>query len=253
MMAANSRRPDVDVDEIQPRWIQYFETLKQHVSNVYMVDSDDAEIAVEVLVAFFSIKSINQKQHLILPQIADWAWHEFILDTENYAEFCDAHFGRYLHHVKSRRTKSAAKFLDNQFEFSSCLFRDRRQIAADHFIWSDAGWKNPKYRMRSNVEFNSQKPINSKDISPTVAALDLGWIACRIQERYGVSSAQARHVLAAYRVFLSIRCRNAYDQPPSDIYDIAWREHILSTVKYHRDCDRLFGSYLHRLGRRAIA
>ena len=33
------------------------------------------------------------------PPNIDDAWHEFILDTENYANYCDAQFGRFIHHV----------------------------------------------------------------------------------------------------------------------------------------------------------
>jgi len=29
----------------------------------------------------------------------DRAWHEFILDTSQYSAFCNARYGRYLHHV----------------------------------------------------------------------------------------------------------------------------------------------------------
>jgi hypothetical protein len=29
----------------------------------------------------------------------DWMWHAFVLFTRDYAEFCQLHFGRFLHHV----------------------------------------------------------------------------------------------------------------------------------------------------------
>jgi hypothetical protein len=29
----------------------------------------------------------------------DWMWHTFLLFTRDYAEFCDRHFGFFLHHV----------------------------------------------------------------------------------------------------------------------------------------------------------
>ncbi|MFE8645251.1 glycine-rich domain-containing protein [Sphingomonas sp. NCPPB 2930] len=31
--------------------------------------------------------------------IIDEIWHEFILSTIDYHEFCNSHFGRYIHHV----------------------------------------------------------------------------------------------------------------------------------------------------------
>lgn len=33
------------------------------------------------------------------PEPIDEAWHNFILFTEDYAAFCQAHFGRFIHHV----------------------------------------------------------------------------------------------------------------------------------------------------------
>jgi hypothetical protein len=29
----------------------------------------------------------------------DWMWHTFVLFTRDYAEFCQLHFGQFLHHV----------------------------------------------------------------------------------------------------------------------------------------------------------
>jgi hypothetical protein len=29
----------------------------------------------------------------------DWMWHTFLLFTRDYAEFCDRHFGLFIHHV----------------------------------------------------------------------------------------------------------------------------------------------------------
>ena len=31
----------------------------------------------------------------------DEAWHEFVLHTKNYAEFCSQRYGRFIHHVPS--------------------------------------------------------------------------------------------------------------------------------------------------------
>jgi hypothetical protein len=32
------------------------------------------------------------------PRIVDQAWHHFILQTQDYARFCDEYCGRYIHH-----------------------------------------------------------------------------------------------------------------------------------------------------------
>lgn len=31
----------------------------------------------------------------------DWMWHTFLLYTRDYADFCDRHFGAFIHHLPS--------------------------------------------------------------------------------------------------------------------------------------------------------
>ena len=63
--------------------------------------------------------------------IIDHMWHNFILHTEEYAEFCDQYFNNYIHHVPTSkkeddyRTNSAEKFrkevetfYDNQYSLT---------------------------------------------------------------------------------------------------------------------------------------
>ncbi|MGH8584811.1 MAG: glycine-rich domain-containing protein [Gammaproteobacteria bacterium] len=42
-------------------------------------------------------------------QIVDEAWHEFILCTREYAEFCQQAFGRFLHHTPAEAMKNRAQ------------------------------------------------------------------------------------------------------------------------------------------------
>lgn len=44
----------------------------------------------------------EEKNGLIPTPIIDEAWHAFVLFTEDYAEFCEKFFGRFLHHVPHR-------------------------------------------------------------------------------------------------------------------------------------------------------
>lgn len=57
------------------------------------------------LLAFFKEKEqINQRENLTDISISDSMividemWHEFILVTEHYTEFCQIYFNRYIHH-----------------------------------------------------------------------------------------------------------------------------------------------------------
>lgn len=48
---------------------------------------------------YFHICNMARHRFVSMPsQVVDVAWHEFILFTSNYAEFCNKAFGRFLHH-----------------------------------------------------------------------------------------------------------------------------------------------------------
>ena len=56
-------------------------------------------LLTEVL-CFLSLCALDPKPaHRLVPaHLVDLAWHEFILFTRCYTDFCQANFGRYLHH-----------------------------------------------------------------------------------------------------------------------------------------------------------
>jgi len=48
---------------------------------------------------WFRIVACRPRTELSMPStLVDDLWHEFMLHTREYAEFCDAAFGRFLHH-----------------------------------------------------------------------------------------------------------------------------------------------------------
>jgi hypothetical protein len=58
------------------------------------------ERAVAALREWFVACHHAQGEMIAMPsRVADDAWHEFILMTRLYHEFCDKAFGRYLHHT----------------------------------------------------------------------------------------------------------------------------------------------------------
>jgi hypothetical protein len=42
----------------------------------------------------------------------DWMWHTFLLFTRDYAEFCERHFGFFIHHVPNEDEDEEAAPLD---------------------------------------------------------------------------------------------------------------------------------------------
>src|SRR5262245_55072992 len=79
---------DLDLSDVQDR-----------VYAKYDVTHSDARLAVEYLRCFFDAKRTRPNALIILPQIADWAWHELILDTTRYQTVCSQVLGKFLHHV----------------------------------------------------------------------------------------------------------------------------------------------------------
>jgi hypothetical protein len=61
---------------------------------------DDATLVLETLRDYFGICQTAGIKMVAMPsQVVDVAWHEFILFTRLYKEFCRKSFGRFLHHT----------------------------------------------------------------------------------------------------------------------------------------------------------
>lgn len=75
--------------------------LKFRLDQAYP-DLSDEQIKhiTEGLRAWFLIVAQSPNTHFGMPSKAiDTAWHEFILLTQNYADFCQKAFGKFLHHT----------------------------------------------------------------------------------------------------------------------------------------------------------
>lgn len=83
----------------------------------------------------------------------------------------------------------------------------------------------------------------------TIAALDLEPIKVKLmhtESGEGWTLARANAVEFEYRRFLHLMKKYPHEQtaPLVDV-DTFWHYHILDTMKYHADCDAVFGHYLH--------
>ena len=59
---------------------------------------------------WFQLVAANPRAQLGMPSHAvDKAWHEFILITKNYADFCEKAFGKFLHHTPHSFSDKAQK------------------------------------------------------------------------------------------------------------------------------------------------
>lgn len=75
-------------------------TIKKKLLEKYPHLSDnDLYKVMTGLRQYFHICNMARHRFVSMPsQVVDVAWHEFILFTANYAEFCNKAFGRFLHH-----------------------------------------------------------------------------------------------------------------------------------------------------------
>lgn len=60
----------------------------------------DQQLVARALRQFFLVYLKSGFKHISMPsQVVDDLWHEFILYTKNYEQFCTKAFGRYMHHT----------------------------------------------------------------------------------------------------------------------------------------------------------
>ncbi|MBP7075217.1 MAG: glycine-rich domain-containing protein-like [Rhabdochlamydiaceae bacterium] len=76
--------------------------------------------------------------------------------------------------------------------------------------------------------------------------LDLEYLEKRLTDRYKWPSENASEAVRRYKNFLLLLLKypNEVLAPTPDI-DEAWHNHILFTREYMRDCQAIFGNYLH--------
>ncbi|MCU6434271.1 hypothetical protein LPB67_10860 [Undibacterium sp. Jales W-56] len=60
----------------------------------------DRQLVARALRQYFLVYLKSGYKHVSMPsQVVDDLWHEFILYTKNYQQFCHKAFGRYMHHT----------------------------------------------------------------------------------------------------------------------------------------------------------
>jgi hypothetical protein len=69
----------------------------------------------------------------------DEAWHQFVLFTVQYADFCTRHFGRFVHHAPSNSPSSGASSTVPRATFAEFRTRYRDLFGGDlPAVWFDA-------------------------------------------------------------------------------------------------------------------
>jgi len=93
--------------------------------------------------------------------------------------------------------------------------------------------------------------INEKSIDPVIAEINLEMVKMKLrksedEEGLGWSYEQCDEGEIEYKRFLHlIKKFSGFQIVPHKIMDLMWHQHILDTRAYHKDCDKIFGEYLH--------
>ncbi|WP_136417515.1 hypothetical protein [Herbaspirillum sp. ST 5-3] len=97
--------------------------------------------------------------------------------------------------------------------------------------------------MKKNTEMAVEKTVAA------IFALDLDPIKFKLMSKedgYGWTQAKADHYEQEYKRFLSLVVKFPEESiVPSVNVDKFWHAHILDTMKYAEDCDKVFGYFLH--------
>jgi len=79
---------------------------KVHLRYPHLSDNQ-LNLVVETLRDYFFMTHRANKAMVSMPsQVVDVAWHEFILFTRTYKEFCDRGLGRFLYHTPTEAMKT---------------------------------------------------------------------------------------------------------------------------------------------------
>ncbi len=90
--------------------------------------------------------------------------------------------------------------------------------------------------------------VLDKNITLSVAKLDLEMVKMKLQEKdegLGWSFEQCESAEIEYKRYLHLCIKHGKGVVPNRIMDYMWHFHILDTRAYVKDCNKLFGGYMH--------
>jgi hypothetical protein len=142
---------------------------------------------------------------------ADLAWHEFLLLTREYEEFCQRAFHRFLHHPPHDREPGTLIATGDCFIDPSITERSRRPppLVASGDSWNEAA-------LVGRLERGGRIPV-----------------------------ARVGQVVSDLRLYLRAAANGAPQDHPSPWLDEAWHEWILDTEDYRAFCTSAFGDIIH--------
>ena len=202
-------------------------------------------------------------------KIMDKFWHYHILDTEAYHRDCEAIFGHYLHHFPyfGMRGEKDAENLEKSFYKTTDWYLEtfgESMVREEHMkCWHDCQsrcWHkcSTQRTFEESTDLVYAPPITAerityliqeKGIDPTIAAIDLEMVKLKLQDPEEGANWTAKQCDLAeveYKRYLHLCKKYPEALPvPNGIMNTVWHYHILDTIAYHADTEKVFGEYLH--------
>ena len=115
--------------------------LTKKISAALQLDESYVAAAITEVVRFLDL--IGQSGERLTPsQRVDLAWHELILCTRYYADFCEQRYGRFIHHHPGGDEK------ENNDQFHKTLTLYREQFGEPPVFW----WGGDQHAECGNCE-----------------------------------------------------------------------------------------------------
>jgi hypothetical protein len=83
-------------------------SILQSLKKIYpQLEERDLYLVARALRQYFLVHSRSGNRTAGMPsRVVDALWHEFILDTKTYHNFCSKAFGKYFHHIPAGKVSS---------------------------------------------------------------------------------------------------------------------------------------------------
>ncbi|MBX7152918.1 hypothetical protein K1X84_14910 [bacterium] len=96
-LKSNFSDPVPDVQSITRNILREHPVLLKKISESCRISREEVPELFDEVIRYLGLVAKVRKR-LAPSLMVDWAWHEFILCTKIYSDFCHEHFGRYIHH-----------------------------------------------------------------------------------------------------------------------------------------------------------
>ena len=90
---------EFDPVNLSSRLLEDNAILFSKISAALNCEESEVPTALGEVIRFMYLANLNDDGMLTPSVVVDLAWHEFILCTRAYAQFCSSQFGEFIHHA----------------------------------------------------------------------------------------------------------------------------------------------------------